>query len=297
MTRPTACTTPLVALALCSLLWLSSLAPVLAATVTDTFPLTLTGTERCRDDSKFVETVKWKILDGKTLTLKRDVLNTGDLTDIQATINTHGDNATIDVITLNGRAFLANTLGSTAKLVLSGRDPGHPDRFFTLRGTATFNQAGKLTKATGTFIFQILDEVHGVQDVDCVGSGTFATGKNRATLNFSDCCFYSLHAPELLLLPVSRGGDTTGTTSVDYLISGQDAVEGIEYQLPPAPRTVIFNPGETQKNIPIQLLGSARVPCKNLELTLANPSAGSSVIKDSSIAIITIYAANTTGCS
>ena len=45
-----------------------------------------------------------KILDGKTLTLARDVLNTGDLTDIQTTMNWHGDKATLDAITLNGRA-------------------------------------------------------------------------------------------------------------------------------------------------------------------------------------------------
>jgi len=45
-----------------------------------------------------------KILDGKTLTLARDVLNTGDLTDIQTTMNRHGDKVTLDAITLNGRA-------------------------------------------------------------------------------------------------------------------------------------------------------------------------------------------------
>jgi hypothetical protein len=42
--------------------------------------------------------------DVKTLTLKHDVLNTGDLTDIQTTMNRHGDKARLDAMTMNGRA-------------------------------------------------------------------------------------------------------------------------------------------------------------------------------------------------
>jgi hypothetical protein len=174
MTRPTAFVTPIVALALCSLLWLSSLAPALAAPVTDTFQLKLTGTERCRNNPKFVEPVKVKSTDGVTLTLTRDVLGGGDLTDIQATID-NSDNATLDAITLNGRAFPKNTSGLKKELVLSGRDPGHPDRFMTLRGTATFNQAGTLTNVTGTYVYQVLPGLAGAPGIDCFGSGTFVT--------------------------------------------------------------------------------------------------------------------------
>jgi hypothetical protein len=112
-----------------------------------------------------------------TLTLTHHVLNTGDLTDIQATMNTHGLKATIDAITLHGRALLANKLGSTRQLVLSGRDPGNPDHFMTLRGTATFNTAGKLIKVTGTYVYQVLSDSGGIPNSDCFGSGTFATGK------------------------------------------------------------------------------------------------------------------------
>jgi hypothetical protein len=94
---------------LCSLvlfifLGLDFLSRALAATITDTFQLKLTGTERCRNDPKFLEPIHVKILDGKTLTLTRDVLNTGDLIDIQATMNTHGDKATINAIALIGQA-------------------------------------------------------------------------------------------------------------------------------------------------------------------------------------------------
>ena len=184
MTRPTAFATPIVALALCSLVWLSSLAPALAATVTDTFQLKATGTERCRNNPKFFDTTHVKAKDGVTLTVTRDVLGTDDLTDIQATINDSG-NATIDAITLNGRALPKNTSGLKEELALSGRDPGHPDHFFTLRGTATFNQAGKLTNVTGTFVYQILSESGGVPNIDCFGSGTFGTGQKAIPRNFS----------------------------------------------------------------------------------------------------------------
>lgn len=176
MTRPTAFTTPIVALALISLLWLSSLAPALAATVTDTFRLNATGKDWCRSDPKFFDAFNVKAAQGMTITFTRDVLNTGDSTDIQATINNSG-NATIDAMTLNGRALLVNKLDSIAQLVLSGRDPGHPDHFFTLRGTATLNKAGKLTKVTGKFVYQILSGLGGAPNIDCFGSGTFVTGK------------------------------------------------------------------------------------------------------------------------
>jgi hypothetical protein len=175
MTRRTACITPMVSLALCSLLWLSSLAPALAATVTDTFPLKLTGTERCRNDPKFVEPFTVKFTEGATLTLTRDALGP-DPTDIQATIANSG-NATLDAITLNGRALPKNTSGLKEELALSGRDPGHPDHFMTLRGTATFNQAGKLTNVTGTYVYQILADSGGVPNSDCLGSGTFMAQK------------------------------------------------------------------------------------------------------------------------
>ena len=174
MTRLTAFTTPIVALALCSLLWLSSLAPALAATVTDTFQLKLTGTERCRNNPNFVEPFKVKFTEGATLALTRDDI--GVLTDVQATLDNTG-NATIDAIALTGRAFPKNAAGLKAELVLSGRDPGNPDRFLTLRGTATFNTAGKLTNMTGTFIFHILDDLNGAPNIDCFGSGTFVAKK------------------------------------------------------------------------------------------------------------------------
>jgi hypothetical protein len=218
MTRPTAFATPIVALALCSLLWLSSLAPALAATVTETFQLKLTGTERCRDNPNFVEPFTVKFKEGATLALTRD--DTGVLTDVQATIGNSG-NATLDAIALTGRAFDKNTSGRKAELALSGRDPGNPDRFLTLRGTATFNQAGTtLTSVTGTFIFQILDDLNGAPNIDCFGSGTFVArkppssggGGRGGTLTVADA-------------PASVGGKfVANPQATSVSISGNDGV-------------------------------------------------------------------------
>jgi hypothetical protein len=176
MTKLSAFATPIFMFALFSLVSFGSLAPALADTVTDTLPLKLTGKEWCRNDPKFFETFNVKATQGATLTLTRDVLNTGDVTDIQAKIDNSG-NATIDALTLNGRALFANKSHSVAQLVLSGRDPGNPDHFFTIRGQATFDKVGKLTKVTGTYVYQTLSESGGVQDVDCFGSGTFGAQK------------------------------------------------------------------------------------------------------------------------
>ena len=176
MIRPTAFATPLVSLTLFTLMSVGSLAPALAATVTDTFPLKLTGKEWCRNDPKFFDTTNIKFTDGVTVAVTRDVNGDGDFTDLQATIHNSG-NATIDAMTLNGRALPANTSGSLAQLVLSGRDPGNSDHFFTLSGIATFDKTGKLTKVAGTYVYQILSESAGVSDVDCFGSGTFGTQK------------------------------------------------------------------------------------------------------------------------
>jgi hypothetical protein len=142
--------------------------------VIDTFALKLTGTERCQNNPKFVEPIEVKAKDGLTFTITRDVLNTGDLTDIRATIN-NSDNATLDAITLNGRAFPKDTSGRKAKFVLSGRDPGNLDRFMTLHGTATFNQAGTLTNVTGTYVYQVLPGLAGAPGIDCLGRGMFVT--------------------------------------------------------------------------------------------------------------------------
>jgi hypothetical protein len=179
MKRFTHLTMAVVAGTFCSQAWMGTVAPAQAATVTDTFPFKVTGKEWCRDRPNFFKTIHAKEKDGLTLTVTRDVLNVGDPTDVRAKINNTG-NATIDAITMNGLGFPRNKSGRNAEFVLSGTDPGNSDHFITFRGQATLDKFGNLTKGTGTFVFQILDESNGVQNVDCIGSGTFGTGKKLA---------------------------------------------------------------------------------------------------------------------
>jgi hypothetical protein len=184
MTRPTAFATPIITLAFFSLLWLSNLAPALAATVIDRFEFTGTVKEWCQGNPRFFESNTAKATDGVLITITRDVNGDGDYTDISATVGLSLGEP--DVIPMNGRAFPKNKSGSIAQLVLSGRNPGNPDHFFTIRGHATFDTLGQminLTKVTGTFQFQItdwypLDKFDTPSaPVECFGSGTFATGK------------------------------------------------------------------------------------------------------------------------
>src|SRR5207237_9534116 len=103
-----------------------------AATVTATFELKATGKEWCQGNPKFFENIHVKVADNITLTFTRDVLSTGDLTDIQATINNTGS-ADIDAIMMNGLAFPRNKAGRMEEFILSGVNPGNTDHFFTIR--------------------------------------------------------------------------------------------------------------------------------------------------------------------
>jgi hypothetical protein len=177
-------TMALVATACCSLAWLGTVAPSQAATVTDTFPLKVTGKEWCQGNPKFFENFNVQVTKNFTLTITRDVNGDNDFTDIQATINTNGKSPDVDAITLNGLAFPRNKSGNQAELVLSGLNPGNDDHFLTIRGQAKFDTLGNLTKVTGTFVDQITgtyttDKNTGAQSepVECFESGTFGTGK------------------------------------------------------------------------------------------------------------------------
>jgi hypothetical protein len=184
MTRPTAFTTPIFVLALVSLVWLGSIAPVQATTVTDRFEFKATIKEFCKGNPKFFENNNAKATDGVLLTVTRDVNDDGDFTDISATIGLAGGEP--DVIPMKGRAFHRNKSGSKAEFALSGVNPGNADHFITVRGQATFDKLGQminLTKMTGTIKFQITDSYPidkfdtPSTPVECFGGGAFATGK------------------------------------------------------------------------------------------------------------------------
>ena len=164
----------------CSQAWLGMIAPAQAATVIDRFEFKGTVKEWCQGNPKFLDIDQLNATDGSLLTITRDVNGDGDFTDILATIFSGSE---ADVIPMKGWALPANTSGSMAQLALSGRNPGNPDHFITIRGHATFDKLGNLTKVIGTFGFQITDwysiKKFDTQSapVECFSSGTFATGK------------------------------------------------------------------------------------------------------------------------
>jgi hypothetical protein len=184
MTRPTAFTTLIVSLTLVSLLWLGSLAPAQADTVTDRFEFKATVKEWCQGNPNFFETNNAKATDDVLLTITRDVNGDGDYTDISGTFGLAGGE--VDVIPMKGRVFPRNKSGTKAEFALSGVNPGNADHFLTIRGQATFDNFGQminLTKVTGTIEVQITDSYtidkfdNQSAPVNCFGSGTYATGK------------------------------------------------------------------------------------------------------------------------
>ena len=172
-------------------LWLVSVAgaPAQATTITDTFDIKLTFKEWCQDNPKFFENFNVKInrrdpSDNTTLTITRDPLNTGDTTDFQASMETHGRSADQEAIDLKGTFVLSNPAGRKAEFALSGVHPVTPTHFLTLRGQAILDKFGNVIKMTGTFMVQetntyTLDKNTGQQSGpgECLASGTFVTGK------------------------------------------------------------------------------------------------------------------------
>lgn len=183
MNRTRHLTAAVVALAISGLAWLTS--PVLteAAAITDTFELKGQHKEWCKENPKFFENVKTKVTDGITLTFTRDVDGIDDPFDVQAKINNTGV-ADFDAFTLKGLAFPRNSAGSKLEFAISGVNPGNDDHFFTIRGQATVDKLGNLTKLTGIFVGQYtstytVDKKTGQQSdpTECFGSGTLGTGK------------------------------------------------------------------------------------------------------------------------
>lgn len=171
----------IVAVACCGQAWLGTVAPAQVATVTDRFEFKGTVKEFCKDNPKFFEINTGKATEGTLLTITRDVNGDGDDTDISAVLGLTGGEP--DVIPMKGRAFPRNKSGGKSEFVLSGVNPGNADHFLTMRGQATFDKFGNLTKVTGTFQFHITDWYSldkfdtPSAAVECFGNGTFATGK------------------------------------------------------------------------------------------------------------------------
>ena len=61
---------------------------------------------------------------------------------------------------MNGLAFPRNKSRRPEEFVLSGVNPGNTDHFLTIRGQATLDKFGNLTKVTGTFVYSDYRHVH-----------------------------------------------------------------------------------------------------------------------------------------
>ncbi len=164
-------------------------APALAAPVQDIFEVKATTKEWCEGNPKFSEIVSVKIdprnpAYNVTVTFTRDADNTDDSTDVSLKINNTGS-ADFDAITLNGLAFVANAAQRKLEFAVSGVNPGNADHFVTVRGQASLDNLGNVTKLTGMIVYEITGTytiktpppAHQSADVECFASGTFVTGK------------------------------------------------------------------------------------------------------------------------
>lgn len=183
----------LCALSLGSGAWLGLVASAQAATIIDTYEVTLTGKQWCEGNPTFSEPFKVAVnprqpAQSTTLTLTQDPQNSGDRAHLHAVLNTQGASLDLDGIALEGRAFPSTKTGGSAQIVLSGSSPANPDHSLTMRGQAKFDKAGRLLSVSGTYVFQAIstyttDKKTGAQSgpVDCFNSGTVAT-KGKALI-------------------------------------------------------------------------------------------------------------------
>ncbi len=179
---------------LCGIAFLALGLPAQAATIQENFEFNLRGKIWCPsasspaqgEFSNFNET-NTKTHIGAGITITRDPLNSGDLTDLQAQLSLL-PGASADVlppelltITLDGLGLLANKSGNSAEFVLHGVNGTDSDVFFTMRGKATLdtktliNGVPAIKTASGKWIAAAKDD--GNPTEHCFADGTFQTGK------------------------------------------------------------------------------------------------------------------------
>lgn len=157
--------------------------------VSATFEVKSKAKEWCEGNPKFFENVTVKIdpinpANNVTTTFTRNADGVGDDTDISITFGNTGS-ADFDVITLKGRAFPANAAASKLQFAASGVSSVSDDHFVTVRGLASLDTLGNVTKLTGTIVYEITGTYtiktplppHQSSEVGCFASGTFVTGK------------------------------------------------------------------------------------------------------------------------
>ncbi len=77
---------------------------------------------------------------------------------------------------------------------------------------------------------------------------------------------------------VTRSGDTSGTDTVECVVSGGTATGGgVDYTFSPTVKVLTFNPGITSRNCSITLVENNDVPAETVILSLQDPSAGATI--------------------
>jgi hypothetical protein len=98
-----------------------------------------------------------------------------------------------------------------------------------------------------------------------------SVGSGSGPVQFAAATFSATKAGGTATVTVSRTGSSTGTATVHYATSAGTAVAGQDYAA--AAGDLTFNPGETSKPIPINLLSGAVITgTETVRLTLSNPT-------------------------
>lgn len=167
--------------------WLGNSTDAKATQITDTFEVTMTGKQWCEGNPALFEGFKIRVTpnhpeQNTKFEFMQDPQNIGDLTDIQATLDTQGASPELDAMTLKGRAFPNNKAGRLVQFVLSGTNPNQPTHYLTLQGQAIFDKTGHPVNVSGKYSFQIIstyttNKKTGAQSesVECFNNGIVAT--------------------------------------------------------------------------------------------------------------------------
>lgn len=204
----------------------------------------------------------------KTLTLTATLTNaaSGAFTVNFATANNTATTGNNDYASTSGTLNFAGTNGETQPInvTLNGDTQLEPDEIFLVN----------LTNAS----------LANVRIFDAQGTGTIQNDDGGATLSIAAANAIKLEGntgTTPFFFNVTRGGDVSGTTTVQYAVtgSGGNPANTADFGGAFPSGTLTFNPAETALSLPINVSGD--VTDENNEtftVTLSNPSAGAGII-------------------
>ncbi|MBW4520762.1 MAG: pre-peptidase C-terminal domain-containing protein [Scytolyngbya sp. HA4215-MV1] len=164
---------------------------------------------------------------------------------------TPGVDFTSGPITVN---FAAGQTTQTVSIQLLGDITFEPDETIAL-SLGNFTNGGTAGNQ-GTAVLTLLNDDPAPVPVYNFSAATYSAAEGNATNTVS-------------VVVINRSGNTSVTSSVDVVLSGGTAIVGTDYT--GGPLTITFNPGETTKTVPIQILGDAFFePDETINLSLTN---------------------------